>query len=83
MLRFPDEAPLKTMHGFGHSFERLCHAGNDWLIAHNVLARLRMDVTRPPFANKTGRCRFRQRPVLVVSEPWRHVAAVAGRLASA
>jgi len=43
MLRFPDGAPLKTLHGFGHYFQRLCRVGDDWLIAHNVLARLRLD----------------------------------------
>jgi hypothetical protein len=46
MLRFPDEAPINTLHGFGHYFQRVCRVGDDWLIAHNVLARLRVDVTR-------------------------------------
>jgi len=45
MLRFPDGAPLKTLHGFGHYFQRMRRVGDDWVIAHNVLARLRMDVT--------------------------------------
>ena len=47
MLRFPDNYPLKikTLHGMGHYFERYRRIGDDWLIAHNLLARLRLEVT--------------------------------------
>jgi len=45
MLRFPDGSATKTLHGMGHYFQRYRRVGEDWLIAHNVLARLRVEVT--------------------------------------
>jgi len=45
MLRFPEESPFRTLHGFGHYFQRMRRIGDEWVIAHNVLARLRVEVT--------------------------------------
>lgn len=45
MLRFPEGAAMRTLHGMGHYFERYRSEGGQWLIAHTRLTRLRLDVT--------------------------------------
>lgn len=44
MLRWPDGAPIRTLHGFGHYHERYEHVDGRWLIAATRLTRLRVDV---------------------------------------
>lgn len=44
MLRWPEGAPIRTMHGFGHYHERYENVDGHWLIAEIRLTRLRVDV---------------------------------------
>lgn len=43
MLRWPEGAPLKWLHGFGHYHETYRHDGNRWYILTTTLTRLRVD----------------------------------------
>ena len=43
LLRWPEEAPLGSMHGFGHYHERYVRLDGAWHIAHLRLSRLRRD----------------------------------------
>ena len=47
MLRFPEGAPVKTLHGMGHYFEQYrCGADGSWRLAYVRLERLRLEVER-------------------------------------
>jgi uncharacterized protein (TIGR02246 family) len=43
-LRWPEGAPLRTMHGYGHYHETYEKVDNRWLIKTLTLSRLRVDV---------------------------------------
>lgn len=45
MLRWPDGAPLREMHGYGHYHERYEKHDGKWRIASTRLTRLRVDVS--------------------------------------
>jgi hypothetical protein len=42
-LRWPDGAPLRSMHGYGHYHETYKKVGGAWLITATKLTRLRVD----------------------------------------
>jgi hypothetical protein len=42
-LRWPDGAPLRSMHGYGHYHETYEKVGGAWLIRSTTLTRLRVD----------------------------------------
>jgi len=44
MLRWPEGATIRTLHGFGHYHERYERVDGHWLIAQTRLTRLRVDV---------------------------------------
>lgn len=44
MLRWPDGAPLREMHGYGHYHEHYEKHDGQWRIASTRLTRLRVDV---------------------------------------
>jgi len=45
MLRWPDGAPLREMHGYGHYHERYEKHDGEWRIASTRLTRLRVDIS--------------------------------------
>jgi len=47
MLRWPDGAPISTMHGYGHYHETYAVHDGAWLIQSLVLTRLRVDFELP------------------------------------
>jgi hypothetical protein len=44
VLRWPDGAPIRGLHGYGHYHETYEKHGDRWLIASTKLTRLRVDV---------------------------------------
>jgi hypothetical protein len=46
-LRWPDGAPISSLHGYGHYHETYEYIGGRWLIASTTLTRLRVDVEMP------------------------------------
>jgi hypothetical protein len=44
VLRWPDGAPIRSLHGYGHYHETYEKHGDGWLIASTKLTRLRVDV---------------------------------------
>jgi hypothetical protein len=42
-LRWPDGAPLATMHGYGHYHDRYEKVDGRWRITSTTLTRLRVD----------------------------------------
>ena len=49
-LWWPEGAPLKHLHGYGHYHETYENGGGVWRIASSRLTRLRMDFTAAPGA---------------------------------
>jgi len=47
VLRWPDGAPIRTLHGYGHYHETYEKAEGQWRIASTTLTRLRVDTTFP------------------------------------
>jgi hypothetical protein len=47
VLRWPEGAPIRSMHGFGHYHERYVKLQGRWHIAHLRLSRLRRDLELP------------------------------------
>src|SRR5436190_14250235 len=47
MLRWPDGAPIRSLHGYGHYHETYEKLDGQWLIATLRLTRLRVDTTFP------------------------------------
>ncbi len=47
MLRWPEGAPIRALHGFGHYHETYEKADGRWRIATTKLTRLRVDVEMP------------------------------------
>ena len=45
MLRWPDDAPIDEMHGYGHYHETYKKIDGEWRIATCTLTRLRVDFT--------------------------------------
>lgn len=43
-LRWPDGAPIRSLHGFGHYHETYEQVDGQWFIASTKLTRLRVDV---------------------------------------
>ncbi len=43
-LRWPEGAPIRTMHGYGHYHETYEHVGGQWRIKTITLTRLRVDL---------------------------------------
>ena len=44
MLRWPDGAPMREMHGYGHYHETYEKVDGQWRIASTQLSRLRVDI---------------------------------------
>jgi hypothetical protein len=44
MLRWPDGAPMRSLHGYGHYHETYEHLAGRWFITSTKLTRLRVDV---------------------------------------
>jgi hypothetical protein len=42
-LRWPEGAPMRTMHGYGHYHEEYVRVDGEWKISLNRLTRLRVD----------------------------------------
>ena len=47
MLRWPDGAPIRTLHGYGHYHETYAKVDGRWFISALQLTRLRVDVEMP------------------------------------
>ena len=47
IIIIPDgvEAPFKTMHGYGHYYQKLEKVGDEWIIKSFTLKRLKLDYT--------------------------------------
>jgi uncharacterized protein (TIGR02246 family) len=45
MLRWPDNSPIRTLHGYGHYHDTYERVHDRWLIKTTKLTRLRLDVT--------------------------------------
>jgi len=46
-LRWPEGAPIRGLHGFGHYHESYVKRDDRWFIAATKLTRLRVDVEMP------------------------------------
>jgi hypothetical protein len=44
-LRWPEGAPINTLHGYGHYHEEYARTPDGWRISRTTLTRLRIDVT--------------------------------------
>jgi hypothetical protein len=44
-LRWPEGAPISTLHGYGHYHEQYERTADGWRISRTTLTRLRIDVT--------------------------------------
>jgi hypothetical protein len=44
VLRWPDGAAIKTLHGYGHYHETYTRTAQGWLIQSSRLSRLRVDI---------------------------------------
>jgi uncharacterized protein (TIGR02246 family) len=47
MLRWPEGAPIRSLHGYGHYHETYENHAGCWLIGSTKLTRLRLDVEMP------------------------------------
>jgi hypothetical protein len=80
LLQFPEGAPIRSLHGFGHYQEMYEKIDGDWAIKTLTLSRPRVDTKLVEWSGRpTGRLdaglRIFVRPVRWCRAPWLHTRA--------